>query len=186
MNGPIEMNGPIKRVMIFGQPGSGKSTLAHRLGELTGLPVVHMDKIHWLPGWVERPDAEKDQMCAEVHARDSWIFEGGRCSTWPERIDRADTIIWLDYPLMVRSFRVIRRTIKFYGRDRPCGQTGCPDQFNREFAGWIWNTRKSGFDRMLEFYQSVPENKRSYRLKNPRQVTKFIKEVQHSLAHSRN
>lgn len=38
----------MQRVMIVGQPGSGKSTLARKLGEHTGLPVVHIDTIHWL------------------------------------------------------------------------------------------------------------------------------------------
>ena len=45
----------MKRVMIVGQPGAGKSTIARQIGQRTGLPVVHIDKIHWMPGWVERP-----------------------------------------------------------------------------------------------------------------------------------
>ena len=49
----------MQRVMIVGQPGSGKSTLARRLGQLTGIPVVHIDTIHWQPGWVERSAAER-------------------------------------------------------------------------------------------------------------------------------
>ena len=48
----------MKRVMIIGQPGSVKSTLARFLGERTGLPVVHIDKIHWKPGWNERETLE--------------------------------------------------------------------------------------------------------------------------------
>lgn len=42
----------MQRVMIIGQPGSGKSTLAREMGKHTGLPVVHIDTIHWQPGWV--------------------------------------------------------------------------------------------------------------------------------------
>lgn len=42
----------MRRVMIVGHPGSGKSTLARAMGERTGLPVVHIDQIHWRPGWV--------------------------------------------------------------------------------------------------------------------------------------
>ena len=49
----------MQRVMILGQPGSGKSTLAQKLGACTGLPVFHIDNIHWSPGWVERPSDEK-------------------------------------------------------------------------------------------------------------------------------
>jgi adenylate kinase family enzyme len=35
----------MKRVVIFGPGGLGKSTLAVRLGEITGLPVIELDKM---------------------------------------------------------------------------------------------------------------------------------------------
>jgi adenylate kinase family enzyme len=56
----------MQRVMIVGQPGSGKSTLARKLGQRTGLPVIHIDTIHWQPGWVERSWDEKTRLCHEV------------------------------------------------------------------------------------------------------------------------
>ena len=37
----------MKRILIIGCPGSGKSYFAKRLGEITNLPVVHMDN-KWL------------------------------------------------------------------------------------------------------------------------------------------
>jgi adenylate kinase family enzyme len=40
----------MERVIIIGCGGSGKSTLARQLGERTGLPVVHLDKLFWNPG----------------------------------------------------------------------------------------------------------------------------------------
>ena len=45
------------KIAILGTSGSGKSTLAKRLGERYGLPVLYMDTVHFLPGWVERPFA---------------------------------------------------------------------------------------------------------------------------------
>ena len=134
--------------MIIGQPGSGKSTLARAIGEITKLPVVHMDQIHWQPGWVERSRAEKDILCAQVHAKDKWIFEGGHSSTWPERLDRCDTLIWLDFPLAVRLYRVFGRTLQFRGRSRPILPEGCPEKLRFEFLKWIWNTRYSGRNKM--------------------------------------
>ena len=57
--------------MIGGGPGAGKSTLARALGARAGLPVIHIDPIHWMPGWVERPAAEKARLRREVHMRDA-------------------------------------------------------------------------------------------------------------------
>ena len=58
----------MQRVMIIGQPGAGKSTLARQVGDRLGLPVVHIDHIHWQAGWVERSRADKTRMCLAVEA----------------------------------------------------------------------------------------------------------------------
>lgn len=164
----------MKRIMIVGQPGSGKSTLARELGECLTLPVVHVDHIHWQAGWIERSRAQKERLCSEAHAEDTWIFEGGQSSTWPERLDRADTLIWLDFPLTVRAWRVFRRTIQHYGRTRPDLPDGCPERFDLEFTKWIWNTRHSGKARMRKLFDCAPASKDKYWLKNQRQVNDFI------------
>jgi len=88
--------------MIVGAPGSGKSTLARRLAELTGLPVHHMDHIHYRAGWAGRSPEQKSALTHAVHAGERWIFEGGHSRTYPERIRRADTFVWLDLPVGLR------------------------------------------------------------------------------------
>lgn len=163
-----------QRVMIIGQPGSGKSTLARALGPVFNLPVVHIDLIHWQSGWVERSNEEKGALCREVHAREEWIFEGGHSITWPERLDRADTLIWLDIPLRIRAWRVFWRTIKYRGQSRPDLPSGCPEKFNREFIAWIWNTRNTGRQRMLELYNSAPARVKLFRLQSAVAVREFM------------
>src|SRR5690349_10638619 len=133
----------MKRVMIVGQPGSGKSRLARAVGERAGLPVVHIDKIHWGAGWVERTPAEKTRLCREVEAQDRWVFEGGHSATWDSRLARADLLIWLDQPLALRLWRVVRRTATGLGRTRADMAEGCPEQLGRlpDFVRFIWDTR---------------------------------------------
>lgn len=172
----------MQRVMIIGQPGSGKSTLARTLGEITHLPVVHIDHIHWKAGWVERSGSEKDALCAEVHARESWIFEGGRSSTWPERLSRADTLIWLDFSLPVRMRRVLWRTLRYWGRNRPDLPDGCPEQFSWEFMRWIWDTRSSSRLMMQQLYNSVPPKKPKYRFASARDVKDFLSDLRQAVA----
>jgi len=166
-----------KRVMIIGQPGSGKSTLARKLGECLKLPVVHIDRIHWQSGWVEREGSEKDRLCCEVHSGDKWIFEGGRSNTWPERLDRADTLIFLDFPLTVRAWRVLKRRVEYHGITRPDLPEGCPENINWDFVLFIWRTRKVGRFRMIRFFESAPGDKDLYWLRNQSEVDRFMEET---------
>ncbi|MCB1115704.1 MAG: adenylate kinase [Chlamydiia bacterium] len=102
----------MKRIVIIGNPGSGKSTLGRHLAQKLGYPLADLDDLYWLPNWTERP---KDQLTSLIEAAtsaDSWIICGNsstyRHLMWP----KADTIIWLDPPLPVLLWRVIKRTVK--------------------------------------------------------------------------
>ena len=112
--------------MIIGAPGSGKSTLAREVGARLGLPVVHIDTIHWQPGWVQRPREERLPLAAEVEAREAWVFEGGFSETWPNRAARAELVIWLDLPLGLRLWRVFKRRVRWHGQTRPDLPENCP------------------------------------------------------------
>lgn len=131
--------------MIVGQPGSGKSRLAKEIGDVTGLPVIHIDRIHWQPGWVERTRAEKTRLCLEAGAGERWVFEGGHSRTWPSRLARADLLIWLDRSTSVRLWRVVRRSVTQHGRSRPDMADDCPERFRNlpGFLTYILTTARS-------------------------------------------
>lgn len=167
----------MKRVMIVGGPGSGKSTLARALGEKTGLPVFHMDQIHWKSGWIERSPEEKDRLSHDVHMRDAWIFEGGHSRTYAERIARADTFIWLDVPVLRRTFRVLKRSARFHGLNRPDLPDGCPERFNREtleFLKFIWRTRQSSRAKLEAVFLAHPSHLTCHRLCTLDEVRAFL------------
>ncbi len=85
----------MERVAIIGPGGAGKSTLARILGEVTGLPVVHLDREHWRPGWVETPRDEWERRASELAAGERWIIDGKLRGNNGVAFDRADTIVVL-------------------------------------------------------------------------------------------
>ena len=140
----------MKRVMIIGQPGSGKSTSARQLGAALDLPVVHIDSIFWQAGWVERDGAERVALARAAADGEAWVIEGGMSSTWDTRIARADALIFLDPPFLIRCWRVFKRTLWHYGQTRPDLPEGCPERFDPEFWSYIWRTRKSHRKRCMD------------------------------------
>ena len=148
----------MQRVMIVGQPGSGKSTLARELGQRTGLPVIHIDTIHWQPGWIERSPDEKTQLCLDVEARDCWIFEGGHSVTWENRVGRADLLIWIDRSATLRFWRVLLRTLLQRGSSRPDLPDNCPELLANlpEFLKFMWRTKKTARVNMQQLVATAP------------------------------
>ena len=167
----------MKRVMIVGGPGSGKSTLAVLLGKRTGLPVYHMDHIHWKSGWVGRSMDGKSRLSNAVHARDEWIFEGGHSRTYDERLRRADTLIWLDFPLYRRLFRVAKRTIVHFGKNRADLPEGCVERINGEtfeFFKFIIRTSRASKAKHQVIMDNPPPHLSCIRLGSLKEVREFL------------
>lgn len=127
----------MQRVLVIGSPGAGKSTLSHALAARTGLPLYHMDKIHWLPDWIERDRAEAMTEVEQVLDQARWIIDGNYGSSLPIRIKRADTVVWLDYPTHVCLGRALKRWWHYRGRSRPDMTDGCPERLDLEFLLYV-------------------------------------------------
>ena len=150
----------LRRVMVVGGPCAGKSTFARRLGAITGLPVRHIDLIHWLPGWVERTRPEKIAMVRAVEAEDRWILEGGLSETYPDRAARADLVVFLDLPMVFRLGRMARRRVQYArGQRRPDLPADCPERINWEFVRWIVTTARRNRRRHLDLIAAQPAGK---------------------------
>ena len=66
----------MKRVLIVGPGASGKSTLAARLGEITGLPVIELDKVFWRPGLLPTPRDQWVELQQRLIENKQWIIDG--------------------------------------------------------------------------------------------------------------
>jgi adenylate kinase family enzyme len=98
--------------MVVGPGAAGKSTLAARLGEITGLPVIELDKLFWRPGLTSTPPEKWAAIQRQLAAQESWIMDGdlGPYDIIDVRLQAADTIVFLDFSLFRCVWRAIRRS----------------------------------------------------------------------------
>ncbi|MGE8349413.1 MAG: AAA family ATPase [Pseudomonas protegens] len=135
----------MQRIVILGNAGSGKSTLARELGRRLQLPVVHLDRLFWEPGWVEADNEVFRSRVRQAVCGDAWICEGNYSRrTFDLRLPRADLIIWLDIHRTTCLRRVMLRSL--LNRPRADLPVGCSEKLNGEFLkflNFVWN-----FDRV--------------------------------------
>ena len=164
----------MERVMIIGCGGAGKSTLARKLGEKTGLPVVHLDQIWWAPGnWQHIEKPEFDEKLALELEKPRWILDGNFNRTIEARLEVCDTVIYLDYPRLVCLKNWLGRVVRNWGRHRPDMTEGCNEWFDPEFVKWIWNFNKNNRARYYALLNNAGD-KKVVILKSRRQAQKFL------------
>ena len=155
--------------------GVGKSTFARRLGELSEIEVTHLDRLFWRPGWVEAPPNEFRDAQKRVVKNGKWIIEGNYTGTFAIREATADTIIYLELPLLVCLLRVLKRRVQFHGRTRDDIGEGCVEKIDWAFIKFILTTyrpRKKKMKQRLKVY--AKEGKTVHYLKTSKQIEEFL------------
>lgn len=165
------------KIAVLGYSGAGKSTLAARLGELYGLPVLHLDTVHFLPGWKERELSEKRRIVADfMRDNDGWIIDGNYSAQFREkRLEQADMIVLMLFDRFSCLCRVIKRYRSFKGKTRPDMGEGCIEKLDFEFVRWVLHdgrTKKKKAD-----YKAICDKypDKVTMLKNQRQLDEFIR-----------
>jgi adenylate kinase family enzyme len=173
-----------KRIVILGPSGAGKSTLARRLGERLDLPVVHLDRFFWTPGWVQIDEPTFRERVAEAVKGDAWVMDGNYTGPSPIdlRLSRAHAVIWLDLPRHIYFPRALWRAIKYYGRTREDIGAGCPERIDVPFLkDWVWAypTRRAEH---MKIMATLPSGVRGITLRSRAEVAQFTNGLPHALA----
>ena len=128
--------------------GSGKSTFARALAARTGLPVIHLDLHYWKPRWERPSDREWRERQRALIAGEAWIIDGNYNETLPLRLERAETVLYLDTPRWLCASRAFARGLRAPEGEMP---EGCEDSRRRRLrdewggVGRIW--RNHGAER---------------------------------------
>ncbi|AJY76195.1 DNA topology modulation protein [Paenibacillus beijingensis] len=164
----------MNRVLVLGSAGSGKSTLSQKLGTILDLPVIHLDSYYWKPNWVSTSNEEWDQIVEELTMKDQWIMNGNYSRTMDIRIKRADMIIFLDMPMLLCIYRVIKRRLMYHKKTRPDMNEGCPEKLDWEFFKWVWNYRKRSRMGTLHKLEQVKKDKQIIIVKTKKQINELM------------
>lgn len=140
----------MQRILIIGCPGSGKSTFAKKLAEKTKLPLIHLDRLFWKSGWIERSREEFDALVSDELNKDRWIIDGNYLRTLSDRMKYADTIIFFDYPTYICLWRVLKRIVKKHGTTRDDMGENCPERFDMGFIKYILGFRKNQREKIYQ------------------------------------
>jgi len=101
-----------RRINVVGTTGSGKTTTARQLAERLGIPHVEMDALNWGPDWTPAEREVLRERTAQALVGEAWVVDGNYGSARDIVWGQADTIVWLDYTLLVTMAQLTRRTVR--------------------------------------------------------------------------
>lgn len=123
-----------QRVVILGGAGAGKSTLARALGGRLDLPVTHLDRLCYDPGWMRVGAEEFSNRVSQALQGDRWVVEGTYHEASVISLPRADLVVWVQQPVLLRLWRAWRKTRRHRNAPRADRPDGCAEGFDLAYA----------------------------------------------------
>lgn len=103
----------MNKVAVFGKPGSGKSTLSKNLASSLEIKLHALDSIQFKQNGDRVDRAIYDEKHENILSSDSWIIDGlGPVESFNNRLDVADTLIYVELPYIVSYWLVTKRLLK--------------------------------------------------------------------------
>jgi adenylate kinase family enzyme len=152
----------VNRVVVLGRGGAGKSALAARLGVLTGLPVIELDKHFWSSDLIPLPMEQWKALQRNLISGSRWILDGdlGPYDAPDVRLKAADTVIVLDFALWRCAWRAARRSCQ-----------------NLVFWRWLVSYRRRSLPRVMAALAAHARDADLYVLRGPHDVRRFLAQV---------
>lgn len=163
------------KVMVVGSSGSGKSTFSRQLSKILKVPVYHLDMYFWKPNWQMMYYDEQIKIHKQLIQNNKWIIDGNYSALFDERINEADTIIFIDLPRVVCFYRVFKRYLSNIGKTRIDMREGCEERLTFTFLKYIWRYPIDRKPQVLEKIKMQSNHKHVFVLKGQKQIRNFLR-----------
>ena len=164
----------MKRIMVIGCCGAGKSTFSKKLQQIIDIQLIHLDQCYWQPNWQETDKLEWQEAVQKLANQPEWIIDGNYGGTLDIRLDRADTIIFLDYPSWKCLWRVMKRVLKYWGKVRPDMPEGCKERFDWNFLHYVATFNQKKRPGIFKKISALNQKKNIFIFKTDKQANKFL------------
>ena len=166
------------KIAVLGFSGGGKSTLARNLGEKLGVPVLHLDRVFWLPGWQQRGTEDGAAIVADFMTQQDWVIEGTYSKYHlNQRLEQADRIVLILLPRLTCFLRAVNRYRTYRGYTRPDMTEGCPEKLDAEFMFWLlWKGRSPARRKIFDDIAKQYPNK-AVILHSQREIDAFLEGI---------
>jgi adenylate kinase family enzyme len=169
----------MKRVAVFGNAGGGKSTLSKNLAEITGLPLIVLDLIQYKPGGAKVPDEEYKTAHDEILQQDCWIIDGfGSLDTVWSRLEVADTLVYIDLPVLQHYFWVTKRLIKGFWvapEGYPENSPLVKSTLNAYYIVWLCDKKLT--PKYRDYVKKAQATKQVFHLQSTRDLKEFLRSL---------
>jgi len=171
----------VRRIAVIGNGGGGKSTLARVLAEHLHIPVHEVDEVQWLPGWRRAPLDEVADTLEAWASEESWIIDG--FGPWPvidRRMARADTIVYVDFPLRIHLWWAAKRQVASSVSGRAWGGQSVPPSSLLLFRA-LRRVHAMRPD-LLELVTKSGRDAKLVHLRSPREMERWVSDVTRTAA----
>lgn len=153
--------------------------MANFIGKLLDIPVYHLDKIFWK----EKGGIKQDVFIQEqdvILQNKKWIIDGHfwKSKTFDIRLDASDVIIFFDLPKRIIYWRLFKRVLTHYGKERPDMPNGMKTFFDWNLIKYIWNYSS---DDVLHKIEGYSDKKQVFIIKNLEDEASLVREMGRNL-----
>ncbi|WP_047044910.1 adenylate kinase [Vibrio mexicanus] len=169
----------MKKVAVFGKPGSGKSVLSKKLASTLDVPLHPLDTLVFAPNGEPLTREALQSSHDDMLATPSWVIEGlGPLGLFQQRLEAADTLIYIDLPYLTSYWFVTKRLLKslfVHPEGWPEGSNVLKGTLQSyrflKLSPTFWNAE------FAERLEELSKTKQVHVIKNAAQLDRFVENI---------